>query len=76
MAIASTLAQRPPLALALCKQAIDLSFDTTEDDALRRALPLSDRAFSSAEAQEGVRAFFAKQSPQFAASELRQPSKD
>jgi len=76
MAIAFTLAQRPPLALALCKQAIDLSFDATEDEALARALPLSDRAFSSAEAQEGVRAFFAKQNPQFAAGELRQPPKE
>jgi enoyl-CoA hydratase len=60
LAWAATLARRSPLALALCKQAIDLSFDTTEDDAMRQALPLSDRVFSSPEAQEGVRAFFAK----------------
>nr|WP_315594499.1 enoyl-CoA hydratase-related protein [uncultured Cupriavidus sp.] len=65
LALAATLAQRPPLALRLCKQAIDLSFDTTEDEAMRLALPLSDRAFSSAEAQEGVRAFFAKETPRF-----------
>ncbi|HUG21089.1 enoyl-CoA hydratase/isomerase family protein [Piscinibacter sp.] len=60
LAWAATLARRSPLALALCKQAIDLGFDTTEDDAMRQALPLSDRVFSSPEAQEGVRAFFAK----------------
>ena len=75
-ALAATLAQRPPLALALCKQAIDLSFDASVDEALRQALPLSDRAFSSAEAREGVRAFFARQPPQFAAGELRPTRKD
>ncbi len=67
-ALAATLAQRAPLALALCKQAIDLSFDTTEDEAMRLALPLSDRVFSSADAQEGVRAFLSKDTPRFAAS--------
>jgi enoyl-CoA hydratase/carnithine racemase len=66
-AMAATLARRPPQALALCKRAIDLSFDTTEDEALRQALPLSDLAFSSREAQEGVRAFFAKEAPRFPA---------
>jgi enoyl-CoA hydratase len=66
LSMAATLAQRPPLALALCKRAIDLTFDASEDDAIRQALPLSDRAFSSAEAQEGVRAFLAKQNPVFA----------
>jgi enoyl-CoA hydratase len=69
-ALAATLAQRPPRALALCKRAIDLSFDTTEDEALRQALPLSDLAFSSPEAQEGVRAFFAKEAPRFAAADI------
>jgi enoyl-CoA hydratase len=67
-ALAATLALRPPLALALCKKAIDLSFDATEDEAIRQALPLSDRAFSSAEAKEGVRAFLAKETPLFADS--------
>ncbi|MDW3685525.1 enoyl-CoA hydratase-related protein [Cupriavidus sp. CV2] len=72
LALAATLAQRPPLALALCKQAIDLSFDTTKDEAMRQALPLSDRVFSSKEAQEGVRAFFARETPQFGSDELYQ----
>ena len=74
-ALAATLAQRPPLALALCKRAIDLSFDTTEDDAMRQTLPLSDRAFSSPEAQEGVRAFFARETPRFPAR-TSSPEKD
>ncbi len=65
LALAATLAQRPPLALALCKQAIDLAFDTTEDAAIAAGLPLSERAFTSTESREGVRAFLAKQAPRF-----------
>ncbi len=63
--LAATLAQRPPLALALCKQAIDLAFDTAEDAAIAAALPLSERAFTSTESREGVRAFLAKDTPRF-----------
>lgn len=65
LALATTLTLRPPLALALCKQAIDLTFDTTEDEAIARALPLSERVFTSAESEEGVRAFLAKEAPIF-----------
>jgi enoyl-CoA hydratase len=64
-ALAATLAGRPALALALCKQAIAHSFDMSEDEAIARALPLSDRAFSSSEAREGVRAFLAGETPRF-----------
>jgi enoyl-CoA hydratase len=76
LAMAATLALRPPLALALCKRAIDLSFDRTEDDALRMALPLSEIAFTSAESKEGVRAFLAKETPRFSAGELWKLKKD
>jgi len=65
LALAATLAQRPPLALALCKQAIDLTLDMTEDAAIAAALPLSERVFTSTESREGVRAFLAKQTPRF-----------
>lgn len=65
LALAATLAQRPPLAMALCKQAIGLSFDAPLDDAIAAALPLSERAFTSTESREGVRAFLAKQTPRF-----------
>lgn len=65
MALATTLTQRPPLALALCKQAIDLSFDRDENAAIAAALPLSERVFTSVESKEGVRAFQAKQTPVF-----------
>jgi enoyl-CoA hydratase/carnithine racemase len=63
--MAAVLAQRPNRALQLCKAAVDLSFDTTEDDAINRSLRLSDQAFSSADCREGVRAFFAKERPRF-----------
>lgn len=55
-------------ALALRKQAIDLSFDTNEKGTIRQTLPLSDGCFSSAEATEGVEAFLANETPRFAAS--------
>jgi enoyl-CoA hydratase len=63
--LAAVIATRPPLALRLCKQAIDLALDASEDEAIRRALPLSDQAFSSDECREGVRAFLAKEKPHF-----------
>jgi len=65
LALAATLAGRPPLALALCKQAIGFSFDMPRDAAIAAALPLSERVFTSAESREGVRAFLAKEAPDF-----------
>ncbi|MDF3833226.1 enoyl-CoA hydratase-related protein [Cupriavidus basilensis] len=75
LALAATLAQRPPLALALCKRAIDLAFDATEDVAIAAALPLSECVFTSAESKEGVRAFLAKETPSFP-NALHTDSKD
>jgi enoyl-CoA hydratase/carnithine racemase len=63
--MAAVLAERPNRALQLCKTAVDLSFDTTEDQAVARTLDLSDKAFSTADCSEGVRAFFAKEKPRF-----------
>jgi enoyl-CoA hydratase len=63
--MAAVLAQRPNRALQLCKTAIDMSFDTTEDQAVSRSLALSDQAFSTADCREGVRAFLAKETPRF-----------
>jgi enoyl-CoA hydratase/carnithine racemase len=64
--MADVLAQRPGRALQLCKAAVDLSFDTDEDDAVARSLDLSDQAFSTEDCAEGVRAFMAKSTPRFA----------
>lgn len=70
-AMAARLAARAPQAMDLCKQAIALAFDYPLDEAMRRSFALSDRAFSSAECREGVRAFFAKESPQFGGNERK-----
>jgi len=63
--LAETLVQRPRMALRLAKSVIDLAFEVTEEDALRASFAASDQAFSSAESKEGVRAFFAKEVPDF-----------
>jgi enoyl-CoA hydratase/carnithine racemase len=63
--LAEMLAERPPRALRYCKQSIDFTFDMSQDEALRRTLPLSDLAFSSPECAEGVSAFRAKRAPAF-----------
>jgi enoyl-CoA hydratase/carnithine racemase len=63
--MAEQLAARPSRALQICKQAIDLSFDMSEDEAIRRTLPLSEEVFASADCREGVRAFFEKRPPRF-----------
>lgn len=65
MALAEELATRPNRALQLCKQAVDMAFDTDEDDAIRKTLALSDQAFTTDDCKEGVRAFFAKEPPKF-----------
>jgi enoyl-CoA hydratase len=64
-AMARVLAERPNLALQLCKRATDMAFDMEEKVAVQATLELSDRAFASADCKEGVRAFFAKVAPRF-----------
>ncbi len=63
--LAERLAGLPNRALQLCKQAIDLSFDTDETDAVKQTLALSDEAFQTQDVAEGIRAFFAKEKPKF-----------
>ena len=63
--MARRLAAQPGVALQLCKQSIDMAFDTAENVAVETSLTLSDRVFSSADCAEGVRAFFAKEPPSF-----------
>ena len=64
--LATTLSERPPLAFSLCKELINNSFNLTIGDLIQQSLKASDRAFSSPECREGVRAFFAKEKPSFA----------
>jgi enoyl-CoA hydratase len=65
LAMVRTLAEKPAVGLAACKQAIDMAFDRPEEDAVRASLALSEHAFESADYREGVRAFFAKEPPRF-----------
>jgi enoyl-CoA hydratase len=63
--MARKLAAKPAVAMAACKQAIDMAFDMREEAAVTASLALSERAFTSADCREGVRAFFAKKPPRF-----------
>ncbi len=63
--LALRLASLPNRALQLCKQAVRLAWEAEEHDAIRQTLALSDEAFHTRDCEEGVRAFFAKQSPRF-----------
>lgn len=65
MKLAERLAALPNLALQCAKQAIDLSFDLDEPQAIQQTLPLSERVFQSHDAAEGARAFLAKETPKF-----------
>jgi enoyl-CoA hydratase/carnithine racemase len=47
------------------KEAVDLAQDTTEDEAIRRTLGLSEAIFRTEDCKEGVRAFFAKEPPRW-----------
>ncbi len=63
--MARRLAAQPNVALQMCKQSVDMAFDTAEEAAVRATLALSDKVFASEDCSEGVRAFFAKEPPKF-----------
>lgn len=63
--LARRLAQGPPNGLRLCKTAVDLSFDVSEDEAIRRSLDLIGQAFTLPDCAEGVAAFLGKRSACF-----------
>ena len=52
-------------ALQACKRAIDIAADEPEDQAIAKALQLSDEVFDTNDAREGARAFFHKEKPAF-----------
>lgn len=64
-ALAARIAAKPALALRLCKEAVDLAFDTTENEAIQRSLALIGRAFEGPEIREGVAAFLEKRPPRW-----------
>lgn len=63
--MAQKLAALPATALRLCKQAVDQTSEHSEQESVRASLALSERAFATADAQEGVRAFLDKDTPRF-----------
>ena len=63
--LAQKLADLPMIAMQCCKASANMSFDMDEHSAVYASLDLSDRAFSSDDCKEGVRAFFAKEQPSF-----------
>ena len=65
MALARTLAALPGQALQVCKEAIGFALDLPEDAALERGLELIERVFATDDCKEGVRAFFARETPRF-----------
>ncbi len=66
--MARTIAEQPNIALQLCKASANMSFDMDEKSAVYASLPLSEKAFTSQDCKEGVRAFFAKEKPRFSHS--------
>ncbi len=64
-ALAAGLEGRSPQAIELCKAALDLAYDRSVDECIAAVLDMSDRAFSSTDAREGVRAFLAKEPARF-----------
>jgi enoyl-CoA hydratase/carnithine racemase len=67
-ALARTIAEQPNIALQLCKASANMSFDMDEKSAVYASLPMSEKAFTSQDCKEGVRAFFAKEKPRFSHS--------
>lgn len=65
LALAARFAGRSPQAIELCKAALDQAYERSVEDCIAAVLEMSDRAFSSADAQEGLRAFLAKAVPRF-----------
>lgn len=63
--LCSVLARRPRQALALSKSVINMSFDAPVREVMEASFAASDKAFSSPECAEGVRAFFAKETPNY-----------
>ena len=65
MEIANRIAEKSPIALRLAKEAIKLASRSNLDEGLRREVDLFALCFSSADKDEGVRAFLEKRKPEF-----------
>jgi len=63
--LAGTIAQKSPVALRLIKEAVRASVRASLDEGLRHERTLFALAFSSADKDEGVKAFLEKRPPEF-----------
>ncbi|MGV8871521.1 MAG: enoyl-CoA hydratase/isomerase family protein [Rhodococcus sp. (in: high G+C Gram-positive bacteria)] len=63
--LAQVLARKSRSAVYANKRALALTFGRSPHEPARRALPVFEEAFESADGREGVRSFLAKESPNF-----------
>jgi enoyl-CoA hydratase len=63
--IADKMAEKSPIALRMAKEAVKTASRSTLDEGLRREIDLFALCFSSADKDEGVRAFLEKRKPEF-----------
>ncbi len=63
--LANRIAEKSPVALRLAKEAVKTAARSTLDEGLRREIDLFALCFSSADKDEGVRAFLEKRKPEF-----------
>lgn len=65
MKIAGKIAEKAPIALQLCKEAVKFASRSSLDEGLRREVDLFAICFSTEDKQEGVSAFLEKRKPEF-----------
>lgn len=65
LALAETIAAKPPVALRLAKQAVLAAYETTLSAGLESERQAIRLAFNTADREEGMRAFVEKRSPHF-----------
>jgi len=63
--IANRIAEKSPIALRMAKEAVKTAARSTLDEGLRREIDLFALCFSSADKDEGVKAFMEKRKPEF-----------
>lgn len=65
MKLAEKIAEKAPIALQLCKEAVKFASRSNLDEGLRREIDLFALVFSTEDKQEGVSAFLEKRKPEF-----------
>ena len=65
MKIAEKIAEKAPIALQLCKEAVKFASRSNLDEGIRREVDLFAIVFSTEDKQEGVSAFLEKRKPEF-----------